>query len=68
MRAAAALLREAVVDGDDLALTADEVRTALREECRRNGAPATVEEALAIDREARRRARDRLPQAASGPA
>jgi 1-deoxy-D-xylulose-5-phosphate reductoisomerase len=34
----------------------------------RNGAPATVEEALAIDREARRRARDRLPQAASGSA
>jgi len=34
---------------------------------RRRGAPATVEDALEIDREARRIARARLPQAASAP-
>jgi len=33
-----------------------------------HAAPATVEEALAVDQEARRVARDRLPQAASGSA
>jgi len=44
MTAAAALLRQAVVDGDRLtlegeALTADTVRGALREACRQHGAP-----------------------------
>ena len=45
MSAAAALLREAVIEGDGLvvngdALTADAVRAALRDACRERGAPA----------------------------
>jgi Xaa-Pro aminopeptidase len=45
MSAAAALLREAVIDGDGLflngeALTAETVRAALRDACRERGAPA----------------------------